>query len=198
MAADIHERLSNHEKRTMQMPAMRKPISDLERLAGGMGCDLFDPEVQMGWAARLRRDESEGDQRVEPQVRSAPCFRPLGYAKPQGISKIPDHEHKVKAAKHNDGFSSAAFVAGSSIFFRCSYTMERTERAKDGTMQHFWRVKNAWFELCEWAATSISEAVEMASPYIASPHNSDMMIPIMRKLNRPYWPSRPSNDKIHP
>jgi hypothetical protein len=157
-----------------------------------MGCDLFDPEVQMAWAEGLRRDKGKSNKRVEPQVLPAPCFRPLGYAKPKGISKMPNHEHKVKAGNHNDGFSSSAFVAESSIFFRCSYTMEKTERANDGAMQHFWRVKNAWFELCEWAAVSISEAVEMASPYIASPHNSDMMIPIMRKLERPYWPSRPS------
>lgn len=172
---------------------MRKRRNDLERCTEEMGCDLFDPELQMGWAARLRSKRSESNHGLECEVRSAPRFRPLGYNKPQGLSKIPDHEHKVKATKNNDGFSSSAFVCGSSIFFRFSYTMEKPQRAIDGTIKHFWSVRNAWFELCEWAATSISEAVEMAAPYIASPLNSDMMIPILRKLKRPYWPARPSN-----
>ena len=175
---------------------MRKRRHDLERCTEEMGRDLFDPDVQMGWAARLRAKRSESNQRVECQLQDTPRFRPLGYNKPEGLSKIPDHKHKVKATKNNDGFSSSVFVSGSSIFFRCSYTMEKPQRAIDGTIKHFWSVRNAWFELCEWSATSISEAVDMAAPYIPSPHNSDMMTPILSKLKRPYWPLRTSNDKI--
>lgn len=175
----------------MQMSTMRKRSNNMERPPKEMGRDLFDPELQMGWSARIRAKPSESNQRVECKVRPAPCFRPLGYNKPDGLSKTPDQEHKVKATKNSDGFSSAAFVSGTSIFFRCSYTIEKPQLASDGTIKHFWAVRNAWFELCEYVAASISEAVEMAAPYIASPHNSDMMIPIMRKLNRPYWPSCP-------
>lgn len=176
---------------------MRKRSKDLERCPEALGCDLFDPEMQSGWTARIRNQQGKSDHRVEREMQLPPVFRPLGFNKPQGIGKIPDHEHKVKAGKRIEGFSAAAFVCGSSIFFRCSYTLERTDKNEKGETRHFWNVRNAWFELCQWAATSISEAVEMAAPYIASPHNSNMMIPILRKLKRPYWPSRPSNDQDH-
>ena len=120
-------------------------------------------------------------------------FRPLGYNKPKGISKTPDYQYKRKSGKRHDGFSSSAFVLGSSIFFRCSYCMEKIVSNADGKRKPFWKVRNAWFELSGWPTSSMSEAVEMAAPYIASPHNSDMMITILNKLGRPYWPPTKCN-----
>lgn len=117
-------------------------------------------------------------------------FRPLGYRKPDGIPKQPASEYKHAAGKRNDGFQSAAFIVGASMFFRCSYTMEKTGVTSDGRLQHFWRVRNAWFELTNFKTVSISEALQLAAPYIASPHNTDMMIAALRPLKRPYWPQR--------
>lgn len=71
--------------------------------------------------------------------------------------------------------------------------MEKIASNADGKRNPFLTVRNAWFELSGWPTSSMSEAVEMAAPYIASPHNSDVMITILNKLGRPYWPPTKCN-----
>lgn len=170
----------------MQVPAMRQRSHRLERCGPEVGGDLFDPAVQMGWAAGLRAKRSESRPIVERESPRNPRFQPLGYALPVKDIKVsnPDEILSVKGSQHSDSFRSQCYVVGADLYFRVSMST-----AAEG---QYWRVRNAWYALREWPAVSISEALAMMEETFMN-YASEMLIPILRKLKRPYWPS-PSNE----